>query len=173
MQSLEIDFGAAPRSTRWWLGASLVLLLSVGLVGWRAQLLAQRDVLLSALTVETASPRPSHASTNAAARKSEDEIRAMAAALRYPWGAVWGALQRVEGSIKTLYLEPVSVRDGTWRLTGQAQDSASMLDFLQRLSVEPAWRSVHLESETFQEAATNVGTSSVVFQVALEWADHE
>lgn len=173
MRRLQINFGATSHRLQKMTSLALASMLVTAVLWWRADLLDQRDRLAS-LHSESAQPFSNESSaSHPVDEQTSRELRKISASLRYPWGAVWGALQQAQGSTVTLHLEPSNSESKRWRLTVQAPDHSSMLEFLRRLEQMPTWQSVVLESEALQVMAPGAGASGVVFQIALEWADEQ
>ncbi|AMN80589.1 hypothetical protein AYR47_20765 [Pseudomonas azotoformans] len=169
MRRLDINFGPSGR-TYWPLAIGVMCFLAVLMLWWRADLLSQRDALIL-LHSGSSRGQGEAGGASGANEGAGKELRKISASLRYPWGAVWAALQQAQGTTVILHLEPSAREPRLWRLTVQAPDNTSMLDYLRQLESMPAWRSVVLESEAQQVTTPGVGGAGVVFQLALEWAD--
>ncbi|MCY1393056.1 hypothetical protein D3C76_218470 [compost metagenome] len=172
MPRLEIDFG--PQRQKSWTSYGFIaigVLAVAGAIWWRADLLDRREELLQ--RIERADPGRSMdvVQLDFSGNSAELEISRLASSLRYPWGAVWSAIQQAQGGVVILHLEPSEPQSRDWNITAQAADTQSMLDFLRRLRSMPMWHSVILKSEAQQEASQASDSTGLMFQLVLRWTD--
>lgn len=151
MKALDIDFGCSKRPTGQILGMLMLgaAFASAAGLGWHyLQLRTEAETWqadLSRIDRSANAPR---------VKDSPEERERLLAELRHanriidkldtPWDALFGAVETTAGEQAVLLgVEPDAERREV-RLTGEAKDSAAMLDYLRELRRTPAIRDAHL-----------------------------
>jgi len=149
------------------------LLIAVGFVAMgaivisHAELSSRRDALMArAPAILDGGPNKVGPGQDAAAGEASRQMTAAFAGLRYPWGAMWNAVERAKGDVRILGMGPEAALSQRWNLTVQGSSDQAMLAFLERLRALPEWHRVVLRSEAWQGQGAD---GAVVFRIQLEW----
>jgi hypothetical protein len=151
MKALGIDFGWSKRPTGRILG---MLMLGAAVAGATGQGWHYLQLRTEAEAWQADLGRIDRSANAPRVKDSPEERERLLAELRYanriidkldtPWDALFGAVETTEGEQAVLLgVEPDAERREV-RLTGEAKDSAAMLDYLRELRGMPAIRDAHL-----------------------------
>lgn len=149
------------------------LLIALGAVAMgaivisHAELSSRRDALKAGLpTVLDSAPSRTGSAQGSVIDDVSRQMTAVFAGLRYPWGAMWNAIERAKGDVQILGMAPEAALSQRWNLTALGSSDQAMLAFLERLRAQQEWRWVVLQNEAWQGQGAE---GAVVFHVQLEW----
>lgn len=155
-----------------------LLVLMLGIFGssyaiWqRNQLLNIRDevqVQLGELFKIPNQPKSTPVKVEKTDSQTLREIENVANILQLPWETLLDAIQAANKPEILLIMLESETSSKTLTMTGQADDSQSLLEFLHLLELEKTWQSVNLVNETRNANPSGPNIKKIDFQLALTW----
>lgn len=157
---------------------AMLLLLTLGILGsvnaiWqRNQLLNTRDALqskLSALVITPIQSKKMPPQIEKVSFQTLREIEKIATILQLPWEGLLDSIQATNKPDILLKKLESEASSRTLTMTGQADNSQNLMEFIHRLELEKTWQSVNLNNETRNTNPIGPNSKTIDFQLVLTW----